>query len=77
MSKVKLIKIKSEIGAGTRGSRLGIDALEVAADKGGNDFFQRYDSIEVKGDYNAIFFNDFNNSIWAIGYEFGVCRAMY
>ena len=28
---IELIKIKSEIGAGTRGSSTGIDAMEIAA----------------------------------------------
>lgn len=36
---IKLLKNRSDIGAGTRGSDLGIDALEIAAINQDNDFF--------------------------------------
>ncbi|MEN9975997.1 MAG: hypothetical protein RIR36_157 [Bacteroidota bacterium] len=39
---LKLIKNRSDIGAGTRGSDLGIDALEIAAINSNNDFFHRH-----------------------------------
>jgi len=39
---VKLLKNRSDIGAGTRGSDLGIDALEIAAINSNNDFFHRH-----------------------------------
>ena len=38
---IKLIKNRSDIGAGTRGSDLGIDAIEIAAINQNNDFFHR------------------------------------
>lgn len=44
---IKIIKNRSDIGAGTRGADMGIDALEVAAINQGNDFFQRYPFLEV------------------------------
>ena len=37
-----LIKNRSDIGAGTRGSDMGIDALEIAAINADNDFFNRH-----------------------------------
>ena len=40
--KIKLIKNRSDIGAGTRGSDMGIDALEIAAINADNDFFNRH-----------------------------------
>lgn len=39
---IKLLKNRSDIGAGTRGSDLGIDALEIAAINVDNDFFHRH-----------------------------------
>jgi len=39
---VKIIKNRSDIGAGTRGSDMGIDALEIAAINADNDFFNRH-----------------------------------
>lgn len=39
---IKLLKNRSDIGAGTRGSDLGIDALEIAAINQDNDFFHRH-----------------------------------
>ena len=39
---IKLLKNRSDIGAGTRGSDLGIDALEIAAINSNNDFFHRH-----------------------------------
>lgn len=40
--KIKLLKNRSDIGAGTRGSDMGIDALEIAAINVDNDFFHRH-----------------------------------
>lgn len=37
--KIKIIKNRSDIGAGTRGSDMGIDAIEIAAINQNNDFF--------------------------------------
>ena len=53
--KLKLLEIKSELGAGTRGSSLGIDALKIAALNSKNDFFQRYDSAALEIDNYALF----------------------
>lgn len=46
---IKLIKNRSDIGAGTRGSDLGIDAIEIAAINAGSDYFNRhpYEDIET------------------------------
>ena len=39
MNKIKIIKNRSDIGAGTRGSDMGIDAIEIAAINCGSDWF--------------------------------------
>lgn len=44
---IKLIEVKSEIGAGTRGSSLGPDAVKIAALDMGSSFFKKYKPIEV------------------------------
>lgn len=47
MKKIKLIEVKSEIGAGTRGSGMGADAIRIAALDFGSSFFKRHKSVEV------------------------------
>ena len=42
MRPLKIIKNRSDIGAGTRGSDIGIDALEIAAINSNNDFFNKH-----------------------------------
>jgi arginase len=42
MNTIKIIKNRSDIGAGTRGSDMGIDAIEIAAINQGNDFFHKH-----------------------------------
>ena len=42
MNPIKIIKNRSDIGAGTRGSDMGIDAIEIAAINTENDFFNIY-----------------------------------
>ena len=47
MNKVKLIEVKSELGAGTRGANMGVDALRVACWDKGSDYFKRFNSVSV------------------------------
>ena len=47
MKTVKLIEVKSEIGAGTRGSSLGIEAIKIAALDFGSSYFKKHKAIEV------------------------------
>ena len=42
-----LLEVRSEIGAGTRGASLGIDALKVAARNAGDTFFGGYNKVVV------------------------------
>ena len=44
---IKIIKNRSDIGAGTRGSDMGIDAIEIAAINQNNDFFHRHLFLDV------------------------------
>ena len=55
MTKIKLIKNRSDIGAGTRGSDMGIDAIEIAAINQGNDYFTRYEHIDLETDNESVY----------------------
>src|SRR5690606_17550962 len=44
---IKIIEVKSEIGAGTRGSSMGVDAIKIAALDFGSPFFKRYKTVEI------------------------------
>ena len=47
MKTVKLIEVKSEIGAGTRGASMGIDAIKIAALDFGSSFFKKHKAVEI------------------------------
>lgn len=47
MRNIKLVEVRSELAAGTRGASLGIDALKVASLDLKSDFFARFDPINV------------------------------
>jgi len=57
MKKIKLIEVRSEIGAGTRGASLGIDALKTACLDKKSDYFIQYPSTEVET-YNDVLFQE-------------------
>ena len=59
--KIKLIKNRSDIGAGTRGSDMGIDAIEIAAINCQNDFFHRHAYQDVET-HNETIYNKVNNN---------------
>jgi arginase len=58
---IKIIKNRSDIGAGTRGSDLGIDAIEIAAINQNNDFFHRHLFLDVET-HNETIYNKNNNN---------------
>ena len=60
MSKVTIIENRSEIGAGTRGSSLGIDAMKVAALNNDSSFFYNR-PIEIIKDNNHLLSEKFNH----------------
>lgn len=55
MRKIKLVEVRSEIAAGTRGASLGIDALKIASLDKKSNFFTQFDPINVP---------DANNFLW-------------
>src|SRR6185295_6176375 len=54
MKKLKIIEVKSEIGAGTRGASMGVDAIKIAALDFGSPFFKRFKSVEVQNENNLL-----------------------
>ncbi len=55
MKPIKVIEIKSELGAGTRGASLGVDAIKIAAMDFRSDYFKKYTSTEVPNENNLLF----------------------
>lgn len=60
-SKIKIIKNRSDLGAGTRGSDMGVDAIEIAAINENNDYFNRFEFEDVETENESIY-NKVNNS---------------
>jgi arginase len=62
MSKtIKIIKNRSDIGAGTRGADMGVDAIEVAAINEHNDYFNQFDFEDLETENESIY-NKVTNS---------------
>lgn len=55
MNKIKLVKNRSDIGAGTRGSDLGIDAIEIAAISADSKYFVEHPFIDVETKNESIY----------------------
>jgi len=52
---VRILEVKSEVGAGTRGASLGVDAIKIAALDFRSQFFKNHKGIEVPHDNAALF----------------------
>jgi arginase len=55
MKNIKLIEVPSEIGAGTRGASLGVDAIKIAALDFMSNFFVHFPSEKVISENNLLF----------------------
>jgi arginase len=55
VKELKIIEVKSEIGAGTRGASLGVEAMKIASLDLNSDFFKQYESIEVENVNELLF----------------------
>jgi len=47
MRNIRLIEVKSEVGAGTRGASLGVDAIKIAALDFGSNFFRQFPTTDI------------------------------
>jgi arginase len=55
MKELKIIEVKSEIGAGTRGASLGVEAMKIASLDLNSDFFKQYETVEVENVNELLF----------------------
>lgn len=55
MKNIKLIEVSSEIGAGTRGASLGIEAIKIAALDFMSNFFVHFPSEKIETENNLLF----------------------
>lgn len=47
-NEIKIIEVRSELGAGTRGASLGVQAMEVAALNMGSKYFGRFERLQIE-----------------------------
>jgi arginase len=55
MKNIKIIEVPSEIGAGTRGASLGVDAIKIAALDFMSNFFIHFPSVKVEVENHLLF----------------------
>jgi arginase len=55
VKEIKIIEVKSEIGAGTRGASLGVEAMKIASLDLKSNLFRQYDSVEVENVNELLF----------------------
>lgn len=73
---IKLIKNRSDIGGGTRGSDLGVDALEVAAINKDSDYFNQFPFEDVKTHNETIYDKNQNTFAKRIEFVFEQCTRV-
>lgn len=73
---VKLIKNRSDIGAGTRGSDMGIDAIEIAAINKGSEYFNNFPFLDVETHNETIYNKDRNSFAKRIGHVVQQCTRV-
>ncbi len=54
MRNLKIIEVKSELGAGTRGASMGVDAIKIAALDFGSRYFKQYKTVEVPNENHLL-----------------------
>jgi arginase len=73
---IKLLKNRSDIGAGTRGSDMGIDALEIAAINADNDFFHRHLFEDIPTHNETIYQKNINSYAKRIDHVLQQCERV-
>tara|TARA_B100000965_G_scaffold91377_1_gene74488 strand:- start:2367 stop:3305 length:939 start_codon:yes stop_codon:yes gene_type:complete len=76
MNPIKIIKNRSDIGAGTRGSDMGIDAIEIAAINTENDFFNIYPYIDIQTHNETIYNKNKNTFAKRINFVCEQCERL-
>ncbi len=73
---IKIIKNRSDIGAGTRGSDMGIDAIEIAAIVQDNHYFNEYPYEDIETHNNSVYDKDQSSFAKRIGYVLEQCKRV-
>lgn len=76
ISNLRIIKNRSDIGAGTRGADMGIDAMEIAAINSGNNLFNRAPYVDVKTHNETIYDMVRNSFAKRIGFVVEQCTRV-
>ena len=76
MKEIKLLKNRSDIGAGTRGADLGIDAIEIAAINQNHNYFNRYPHEDIETENESIYNKVKNSFAKRIGSVVSVCSRV-
>ncbi|CAA0165217.1 Arginase [Tenacibaculum maritimum] len=76
MKEIKIIKNRSDIGAGTRGSDMGIDAIEIAAINKKSNYFDQYEYEDVITENESIYDKENNSFGKRIGSVFNQCKRL-
>ncbi|WP_440881830.1 arginase [Tenacibaculum sp. C7A-26P2] len=76
MKEIKIIKNRSDIGAGTRGSDMGIDAIEIAAINEESNYFDRYPFEDVITENESIYNKENNSFAKRIENVFNQCKRL-
>ena len=72
---IKILKNRSDIGAGTRGADMGIDAVEIAAINAGSDFFNQFDYVDIETENDSIYQKNITpyakriNKVYSVSYR--------
>lgn len=73
---IRLIKNRSDIGAGTRGSDMGIDAIEIAAINKGSEYFNNFPFVDVETHNETIYNKDRNSFAKRIAHVLEQCTRV-
>lgn len=76
MRTIKLIKNRSDLGAGTRGADMGIDAIEIAAINKNDDFFNCYPFEDIETENETVYNKVYNSFAKRIGNVLTVCTRL-
>jgi arginase len=73
---INLVKNRSDIGAGTRGSDMGIDAIEIAAINKGSEYFNNFSTLDVQTHNETIYNKDRNTFAIRIEHVLQQCTRL-
>lgn len=76
MNTIRIIKNRSDVGAGTRGSDMGIDAIEIAAINQKNEYFNNYRFEDVLTENESVYNKETNSFAKRIGSVLKQCMRV-